>query len=193
MSIIIIIIIIIIISSSSSSSSRTFSIGIISVIVCVCCYALLLLSVLLCVVLCFRIALFYHCLFYALDLDTRACWLDVVLSLLLVKVLLCCVGLWLLFIVVVVVAIIMIIIIDNLLTLMLADCDPGACAAASADVRSQSNSAGVQWWLCPISLLRLSLPRLLDSNFPGISLWAWELHPLKLRFCLSQTLWNSES
>ena len=60
--------------------------------------------------------------------------------------LLCCVGLGLLFIVVVVVvvAIIMIIIIDNLLTLMLADCDPGACAAASADVRSQSNSAGVQ-------------------------------------------------
>ena len=38
------------------------------------------------------------------------------------------------------------------------------------------------------SPIRLSLLRLLDSNFPGNSLWAWEFHPLKSRFCLSQTL-----
>ena len=42
--------------------------------------------------------------------------------------------------------------------------------------------------LRPISLLRLSLLRLLDSNFPGNSLPAWEFHPLILILCLSQTL-----
>ena len=42
--------------------------------------------------------------------------------------------------------------------------------------------------LRPISLLRLSLLRLLDSNFPGNSPWAWEFHPLNSRLCLSQTL-----
>ena len=36
----------------------------------------------------------------------------------------------------------------------------------------------------PISLLRLSLLRLLDSNFPGNPLWAWEFHPLKLRWIM---------
>ena len=39
-----------------------------------------------------------------------------------------------------------------------------------------------------ISLITLRLLRLLESNFPGNSLWAWEFHPLKLRLCLSQTL-----
>ena len=29
---------------------------------------------------------------------------------------------------------------------------------------------------------------LLDSNFPGNSLWTWEFQPLELRPCLSQTL-----
>ena len=29
---------------------------------------------------------------------------------------------------------------------------------------------------------------LLDSNFPGNTLWAWEFHPLISRLCLSQTL-----
>ena len=42
--------------------------------------------------------------------------------------------------------------------------------------------------LRPISLLSLSLLRFVDSTFPGNSLWPWEFHPLKLRFCLSQTL-----
>ena len=42
----------------------------------------------------------------------------------------------------------------------------------------------------PISLLRSSLLRLVVSNFPGNPLWARELHPLELTFCLSQTLWN---
>ena len=46
--------------------------------------------------------------------------------------------------------------------------------------------------LRPISLLRLSLLRLLDSNFTGNSLWAWEFHPFKSRLCLSQTLWTPE-
>ena len=39
--------------------------------------------------------------------------------------------------------------------------------------------------LRPISLLRVSLLRLLDSNLPGSSLWTWEFHPVTLRFCLS--------
>ena len=30
----------------------------------------------------------------------------------------------------------------------------------------------------PISLVRLSLLRLLDSNFAGNSMWAWKYHPL---------------
>ena len=41
-----------------------------------------------------------------------------------------------------------------------------------------------------IFLLTLRLLRLLESNFLGNSLWAWEFHPLQLRLCLSQTLWN---
>ena len=40
----------------------------------------------------------------------------------------------------------------------------------------------------PIPLLRLSLLRLLDANFQGSSLWAWEFHPLILKLCLGQTL-----
>ena len=42
--------------------------------------------------------------------------------------------------------------------------------------------------LRPISLLTLSLLTLLDSNLPANPLWTWELHPSKLRLCLSQTL-----
>ena len=42
--------------------------------------------------------------------------------------------------------------------------------------------------LCPVSLLRISKLRLLDSNVPENSLWAWEFHPFTSRFCLSQTL-----
>ena len=44
-----------------------------------------------------------------------------------------------------------------------------------------------------ISLLTLSLLRLLDSNFLGNSLWTWEFHPSRWRFCLGQTLWSPES
>ena len=40
----------------------------------------------------------------------------------------------------------------------------------------------------PVSLLRLSLLRFVDSQFSGNSLWAWEFHPLKLSFRLSKTL-----
>ena len=40
----------------------------------------------------------------------------------------------------------------------------------------------------PISLLRLSLLRSLDSNFLGNPLWAWEFHPLKITLCFSQAL-----
>ena len=39
-----------------------------------------------------------------------------------------------------------------------------------------------------LPMLRSSPLRLLDSKLPGNSLRAWEFHPLKLRFCLSQTL-----
>ena len=41
---------------------------------------------------------------------------------------------------------------------------------------------------CPISLLRLSQLRFVDSEFPGDSLWTGKLQPLNLRLCLSQTL-----
>ena len=42
--------------------------------------------------------------------------------------------------------------------------------------------------LSPISLLRLSLLRFVDSEFPENYLWVWEFHPPELRSCLSQTL-----
>ena len=41
----------------------------------------------------------------------------------------------------------------------------------------------------PASIVLL---RLLDSNFPGNSLWAWEFHPLKLRSCLNLTPRNPQ-
>ena len=44
-----------------------------------------------------------------------------------------------------------------------------------------------------ISLPRLGLLRLLDSNFPGNSPWAWEFHPLNSRFCSSPAHWNPEA
>ena len=42
--------------------------------------------------------------------------------------------------------------------------------------------------LRPILLLTLRLLTLLESNFVGNPLWAWEFHPLELRLCLGQTL-----
>ena len=39
----------------------------------------------------------------------------------------------------------------------------------------------------PISLLRLSLLRLLDSDFPGNSLWAWEFQPFNIKILLEST------
>ena len=74
---------------------------------------------------------------------------------------------------------------------------------------AEDSSKGVQWkqgvvlytihtsllyniCLRPISLLTLSLLRLLESNFPGNSLWAWEFIPLKLRLCWSQNLRNPQ-
>ena len=42
--------------------------------------------------------------------------------------------------------------------------------------------------LRPISLLRISLLRFVDSELPGNSLWAWEFHRLKSILCLSRTL-----
>ena len=42
--------------------------------------------------------------------------------------------------------------------------------------------------LLPVPLPGVSPLRFVDSKFPGNSLWAWEFHPLRLRFCLSQTL-----
>ena len=47
--------------------------------------------------------------------------------------------------------------------------------------------------LRPISLLRLPLLTCGDSNFPGKSLWAWDFHPIRSRFCLSQALRNPDS
>ena len=45
----------------------------------------------------------------------------------------------------------------------------------------------------PIPLVSWSLLGLFDSNFLGNPLWTWEFHPLNLRLCWSQTLWNPES
>ena len=58
---------------------------------------------------------------------------------------------------------------------------------ASTPVTPQSSR------LRPISLLRSSLLRLLDSNFPGNFLWTWEFQPLEFRLCLSHALRNPES
>ena len=59
---------------------------------------------------------------------------------------------------------------------------------ASACVPSDLVKLARLVWLRPISLLRSSLLRLLDSTFPGISLRGWEFHPLNLILCLSQNL-----
>ena len=49
-------------------------------------------------------------------------------------------------------------------------------------------------WIRPVSMLKFSKPRrFVDSKLLGNSLWTWEFHPLNLRFCSSQTLWNPES
>ena len=61
-------------------------------------------------------------------------------------------------------------------------------SSSSNSSSSSSSSTRMAAEVCPISLLRLSLLRLLDSSFPGKPRWAWEFHPLNLRFCLSQTL-----
>ena len=45
----------------------------------------------------------------------------------------------------------------------------------------------------PQGVLRSSLLRSTGSELPGNSPWAWEVHPFKLRFCLSQILWNTAS
>ena len=45
----------------------------------------------------------------------------------------------------------------------------------------------------PISLLILSLLRLLDSKLLGNSLWTWPFRPFNLRFCLNEILWSPES
>ena len=45
----------------------------------------------------------------------------------------------------------------------------------------------------PIPLLRLSLPRFLDSRLLGNSLWTREFNPLKLTLCWSQALRSPES
>ena len=47
--------------------------------------------------------------------------------------------------------------------------------------------------LRPISLLRISLLRFVDSIFPGNPLWTCEFHPLEFRFCLSQPPEHPES
>ena len=53
------------------------------------------------------------------------------------------------------------------------------CDHWTSETRKAANTL-----LRPISLLTLSLLRLLDSNFPGNSLWAWEFHPLRIKIML---------
>ena len=43
--------------------------------------------------------------------------------------------------------------------------------------RSQTRDSDLRGLLGPISLLRISLLRLLDSEILGDSQWAWEFHP----------------
>ena len=52
-------------------------------------------------------------------------------------------------------------------------------------------SASGQIRLRPISLLRLSLLRLPDSNIPGNPLWAWEFPPLRIKILLESEPPNS--
>ena len=57
-------------------------------------------------------------------------------------------------------------------------------------LRSLGGRRSCSWLPTKISLLRF-----VDSKLPGNSPWAWEFNPLRLRlrFCLSQTLWSPES
>ena len=70
---------------------------------------------------------------------------------------------------------------------------PQGWQAAPTATRALDDEGAPKEALRPISLLRLSLLRFLDSNFPASSLWTLEFNPLKFRFCLSQTLRNPES
>ena len=62
----------------------------------------------------------------------------------------------------------------------------GADAAPPSGGRRRPTSFIAFVCIRPIPLLTLSLLTLLDSNFPGTSLWTWEFHPFKLRSCLSE-------
>ena len=78
---------------------------------------------------------------------------------------------------------------------------PARALAARAGRRSYFLKAGRATGMLfrdarPISLYTKIIPTVLrfaDSRFPINPTWTWEFHPLKLRFCLSQTLWNPES
>ena len=61
------------------------------------------------------------------------------------------------------------------------------------DLPASTHNGAARLRLRPISLLRISILRFVDSSFPGNSLWTREFHPLRLRFCLSQTLCNPKS
>ena len=65
---------------------------------------------------------------------------------------------------------------------------PGQPNPWNKSLTANSCYANRVYYLRPISLLRLSLLRSVDSSFPGSSLRAREFHPFELRFCLSQSL-----
>ena len=59
-------------------------------------------------------------------------------------------------------------------------------------VKTNTSSSPAAWsfvldGITPNLLLRLSLLRFVDSKLPGNPPWTWEVHPLNLRWCSSQT------
>ena len=54
---------------------------------------------------------------------------------------------------------------------------------------AERDSAEPTWGVGTVELPTNIIPtNILDSNFPGNPLWAWEFHPLELILCSSQTL-----
>ena len=67
----------------------------------------------------------------------------------------------------------------TMMTIIVATPVVHAATTHAARVPCVDKIRGPPFALCPISLLTLSLLTLLDSNFPGNLLWAWEFHPFK--------------
>ena len=68
---------------------------------------------------------------------------------------------------------------------------PRTSMLVCSQIRSNRCTKNFQALVRPISVLRWFLLRLLDSNFLGNSLWAWEFHPLEFKILLESNLLKS--